>query len=180
MHGVLRVCGHHLPLSLGSRRTVATEGLHGTPESRVSRSLGPQSEVLTAGGPRGASDQELLNELASLRFIEAGQHVVMVGPVGVGKTVLAHAIGHIACRRQYSVITTSADAMLKNLRHARLDHSYEAEMRRLLAVDLLLIDDRFTNNAYDLSNPAKAPARAEGARWTGRPGLIQSRLVTRG
>lgn len=40
---------HHLPLSLGSRRSVATEDLHGTPESRVSRSLGPQSEVLTAG-----------------------------------------------------------------------------------------------------------------------------------
>ena len=86
-------------------------------------------------------DQELLNELVSLRFIAAGQHVVMVGPVGVGKTFLAHAIGHIACRRQYSVITASADAMLKNLRHSRLDHTYEAEMRRLLAVDLLIIDD---------------------------------------
>ena len=86
-------------------------------------------------------DQELLNELVSLRFIAAGQHVVMVGPVGVGKTFLAHAIGHIACRCRHSVITVSADTMLKNLRHARLDHTYEAEMRRLLAVDLLIIDD---------------------------------------
>lgn len=86
-------------------------------------------------------DQELLNELVSLRFIDAGQHVVMVGPVGVGKTFLAHAIGHIACRRKHSVITVSADGMLKNLRHARLDHTYEADMRRLLAVDLLIIDD---------------------------------------
>jgi DNA replication protein DnaC len=86
-------------------------------------------------------DQELLNELVSLRFIEAGQHVVMVGPVGVGKTFLAHAIGHIACRRRHSVIAVSADGMLKSLRHARLDHTYEAEMRRLLSVDLLIIDD---------------------------------------
>ena len=86
-------------------------------------------------------DQELLNELVSLRFIAAGQHIAMVGPVGVGKTFLAHAIGHIACRRRYSVVVTSADRMLKSLRHARLDHTFEAEMRRLLAVDLLIIDD---------------------------------------
>ena len=86
-------------------------------------------------------DQQLLNELVSLRFIGAGQHVVMVGPVGVGKTFLAHALGHIACRRKLSVITVSADRMLKSLRHARLDHTHEAEMRRLLAVDLLIIDD---------------------------------------
>jgi DNA replication protein DnaC len=86
-------------------------------------------------------DQELLNELVSLRFIAAGQHVVMVGPVGVGKTFLAHALGHIACRRKHSVIAVTADHLLKRLRHARLDHTYEAEIRRLLAVDLLIIDD---------------------------------------
>ena len=86
-------------------------------------------------------DQQLLNELVSLRFIAAGQHVVMVGPVGVGKTFLAHAIGHIACRLKRSVLAVSADRMLKSLRHARLDRTHEAEMRRLLAVDLLIIDD---------------------------------------
>jgi DNA replication protein DnaC len=31
--------------------------------------------------------------------------------------------------------------MLKNLKHARLDHSYEAELRKLLAAELLIIDD---------------------------------------
>ena len=86
-------------------------------------------------------DQELLNELVSLRFIEARRHVAIVGPVGVGKTFIAHALGHIACRRRYSVIAMTADHMLKNLRHARLDNSHEAEMRRLLSVDLLIIDD---------------------------------------
>ncbi|MBE7449484.1 MAG: ATP-binding protein [Kofleriaceae bacterium] len=39
-------------------------------------------------------DQELLNELVSMRFIEAHRHVTIVGPVGVGKTFLAHALGH--------------------------------------------------------------------------------------
>ena len=86
-------------------------------------------------------DQELLNELVSLRFLEAHHHVALVGPVGVGKTFLAHALGHIACRRRYSVIVVSADRLLKSLRHARLDHTHEVEMRRLLATYLLILDD---------------------------------------
>ena len=86
-------------------------------------------------------DRALLNEIVSLRFFDAHQHVVIVGPVGVGKTFLAHAFGHIACRRGASVLAVRTDRMLKTLKHARLDNSYEAELRRLLAVDLLVIDD---------------------------------------
>lgn len=43
-------------------------------------------------------DQTLWNELVSLRFLERHTHLIIVGPVGVGKTFLAHALGHIACR----------------------------------------------------------------------------------
>jgi DNA replication protein DnaC len=86
-------------------------------------------------------DKALLNELVSLRFIEARQHVAIIGPVGVGKTFLAHALGHLACRRPYSVLALRTERMLKTLKHARLDGSYEAELRKLLAVDVLILDD---------------------------------------
>jgi DNA replication protein DnaC len=86
-------------------------------------------------------DQALLNELVSLRFLETHAHVTIVGPVGVGKTFLAHALGHIACRRGARVLAVRTDQMLKTLTHARLDHTYEAEVRKLLAVDLLILDD---------------------------------------
>ena len=86
-------------------------------------------------------DKMLLNELVSMRFVEAHAHLAIVGPVGVGKTFLAHALGHIACRHGYSVLALRGDAMFKTLRHARLDNSYEAELRKLIAVDLLIVDD---------------------------------------
>ena len=86
-------------------------------------------------------DRTLLNELTSLRFLDAHAHVAIIGPVGVGKTFLAHALGHIACRRGATVLALRTDQMLKTLKHARLDNSYEAELRRFVAVDLLIVDD---------------------------------------
>jgi DNA replication protein DnaC len=86
-------------------------------------------------------DRTLLNELTSLRFLDTHAHVAIIGPVGVGKTFLAHALGHIACRRGASVLARRTDQLLKTLKHARLDHTYEAELRKLVAVDLLILDD---------------------------------------
>ena len=86
-------------------------------------------------------DRALLNELTALRFLESHHHVTLVGPVGVGKTFLAHALGHIACRRGHSVLAVRTDQLLKTLTHARLTQSHEAELRKCVAVDLLLLDD---------------------------------------
>ena len=86
-------------------------------------------------------NQELLHELETLRFVEDRQHIAIVGPVGVGKTFIAHALGHIACRRGMSVLAQRTDQTLKALKHARLDNTYDTELRKLLAVDLLILDD---------------------------------------
>ena len=100
-------------------------------------------------------DRALLNELVSLRFVEAHAHVAIVGPCGVGKTFLAHALGHIACRRGYSVLAVRGDQMLKTLKHARLDNTHEAELRKLIGVDLLLVDD-FGLDAMDVTESRDA------------------------
>lgn len=86
-------------------------------------------------------DRKLFAELCSLRFLEAHRHVVILGPVGVGKTFIANALGHLACRHRYDVRFLRADQMLALLRKSRLDNSHDIEMTSLCAVDLLLIDD---------------------------------------
>ena len=86
-------------------------------------------------------DRRMLAELTSLRFLEARRHVVILGPVGVGKTFMASALGHLACQHGYDVLFTRADDMLRTLRQSRLDNSREAEMSALTSVDLLVLDD---------------------------------------
>lgn len=86
-------------------------------------------------------DKRMLSELTSLRFLEAHRHVVVLGPVGVGKTFVSQALGHIACRHGYHVRFTRADEMLRTLRQSRLDNSRDAEMIALTSVDMLIVDD---------------------------------------
>ena len=62
--------------------------------------------------------------------------------------MLASCLGHIACRRRRSVLFSRTDRLLKRLKATRLDATYEQELRRLLRVDLLILDD-FALEALD-------------------------------
>ena len=103
-------------------------------------------------------DRVLLSDLTTLRFTEAGNRVLILGPVGVGKTHLATALGHIAVRRRLSVHAARADKLFTRLRAARLDNTLDAEIRRLARVDVLILHDfalrpldaTETNDFYEL------------------------------
>jgi DNA replication protein DnaC len=86
-------------------------------------------------------DRRVMNELVSLRFVEDHRNAVVLGPVGVGKTFLANALGHLCCRAGFHVRLLRADALLRLLKQSRMDNSREAVMTQLATVDVLLIDD---------------------------------------
>ncbi|MGG5754080.1 IS21-like element helper ATPase IstB [Zafaria sp. Z1313] len=108
--------------------------------------------------PELSYDRMLWSDLTTLRFTEARTGVLILGPVGVGKTHLATALGHIAIRRRMTVAFYRSDKLFTRLRAARLDNTLEAEIRRLTGVDLLIIDDfalrpldaTQTNDFYEL------------------------------
>jgi len=98
-------------------------------------------------------DHATLDELVSLRFVDAAHNVLILGPVGVGKTFLATALGHAAIRRRYSVHFERADQLLRRLKASRLDNSHDVEVRKLIRVDVLILDD-FCLSALDAVDTA--------------------------
>jgi DNA replication protein DnaC len=86
-------------------------------------------------------DRQLWAELCTLRFVRSCNNALILGPVGVGKTFLANALGHIACRQGRSCLIMRADKLFKQLKASRLDNTHERELRRLIGLDLLIIDD---------------------------------------
>lgn len=86
-------------------------------------------------------DRRVMNELSSLRFVEDHRNVVILGPVGVGKTFLANALGHLCCRAGFNVRLLRADALLRLLKQSRMDNSRDALMTEFATVDVLVIDD---------------------------------------
>ena len=86
-------------------------------------------------------DKRMLQELTSLRFIEAKRNAIVLGPVGVGKTFVACALGQLACRAGFNVRFERSDGVLRRLKQSRMDNSRDALMTELTTVDLLIIDD---------------------------------------
>jgi DNA replication protein DnaC len=86
-------------------------------------------------------DRDILKELFSLEFIDRHENVIFCGPVGVGKTFLANALAHSACRGGKKVLMDRAKNILKTLRQSRADNSFEKELVKFLGPDLLVIDD---------------------------------------
>lgn len=82
-----------------------------------------------------------VRDLAAGLFIEKREHVLLYGPAGVGKTHLAQAIGHQACRVGRSVLFLKAARFFRTLHASRADNSWDAEIRKFLAPDLLILDD---------------------------------------
>jgi len=90
--------------------------------------------------PRGL-DKSLVLSLASNQWITEHHNLLIIGPTGVGKSYLACALSHKACRDGHVVLYQRLPRLLEELALSHHDGRYRKLMKSLLKADLLVLDD---------------------------------------
>jgi DNA replication protein DnaC len=97
-------------------------------------------EDLNYRHPRGL-EKSLMRTLASCQWVRERHNVLITGPTGIGKTWLACALGHQACREGYTALYLRLPRLLQELPIAKGDGRYPKLMASLAKTDLLILDD---------------------------------------
>ena len=86
-------------------------------------------------------DRSVVRQLASCRWVNEHQNVLVTGATGTGKTYLACALAQQACRKGFRAIYRRAPRLFEELRLARADGSFVRLLARLVRVEVLVVDD---------------------------------------
>jgi len=85
--------------------------------------------------------RQKIADLATLRFVENRENIILLGPPGVGKTHLAIALALKACEASYKVLFTTLTDLVAQLHADLADHSLAARLKVLSRAALLVIDE---------------------------------------
>jgi DNA replication protein DnaC len=88
-----------------------------------------------------ALDKSLMLSFATCRWLKERLNILITGPTGIGKTWLACALAHQACREGFSVLYLRLPRLLQDLAMARGDGRYPKLLATLAKTDLLVLDD---------------------------------------
>ena len=86
-------------------------------------------------------DKGLVQSLAGCQWVKEHLNVLITGPTGVGKTWLACALAHKACREGYTAQYVRLTRLLRELTIAKGDGQYSKLLTNLAKVDVLILDD---------------------------------------
>jgi len=86
-------------------------------------------------------DKALFQKLVASEWIERHQNLLIIGPTGIGKSWIACALGHKACRDNHSVIYRRLPRLFDALALARGDGQHARLLKMLARVELLILDD---------------------------------------
>jgi len=91
--------------------------------------------------PARGLDRGLILELAQNEWVRRHLNILVLGPTGAGKTYLACALGHAACRQGFSVRYLRTSRLLHEIMLSHADGSYPKLLTTLARVQLLIFDD---------------------------------------
>jgi len=97
-------------------------------------------EDVNMKAPRGL-DKALFQKLAAGDWIDRKQNLIVIGPTGVGKSWIACALGHKACRDDRAVLYQRVPRLFDALALARGDGRHGRLLKSLARVELLILDD---------------------------------------
>lgn len=86
-------------------------------------------------------DPEKIRELRTLRFMDAGENILIIGPPGVGKTMIATGIGMEACHAGKKVLFTNANDLMDRLTESMQNGTLKMTFQELQKIPLLIIDE---------------------------------------
>ncbi|KMQ73295.1 IS21-like element ISSpu5 family helper ATPase IstB [Marinobacter subterrani] len=86
-------------------------------------------------------DKGLVQSLAGCQWVKEHLNVLITGPTGVGKTWLACALAHKACREGYTAQYVRLTRLMRELTIAKGDGQYSKLLTNLAKVDVLILDD---------------------------------------
>lgn len=88
-------------------------------------------------------DRNQMERLSTLDFVKAGKNLFITGPSGTGKSFLACALGHEACKKGIRTLYANASKLLGQLKVAKVKNNLEAEMKKIERAQMLILDDLF-------------------------------------
>ena len=88
-----------------------------------------------------AVNRQHVLQLASCDFVRQKRNVLICGPSGTGKTHLAQALVHAACRQGFDALFAPTHRMLQHINGGRADGTHERRLQTYLRPELLVLDD---------------------------------------